>query len=164
MHHAKRPLGLWIRAIWSIAASSKGISARKLMEMQGITCKVAWQRGHRSRAMMIFQDLVLCGVVEIDEMYAGAPPRKTYGGGFAGVQSGRGPRRPLVLTVAERGGRAVVGHIKAGAAISTDGLPAYRKAAAGHMHMTVTYSWAEFVARDPVGLKIDAHPNTAEGI
>ena len=104
MHRTRLPLGQWLRAIWLIVASSKGMSARKLSEMLGITYKVAWHMGHRIRAMMADENVVLSGVVEMDEIYAGAPPRKKHGGGPSGVKSGRGPRRPLMLTMAERGG------------------------------------------------------------
>jgi transposase-like protein len=180
MHRTRLPLGQWIRAIWLIAASSKGISARKISEMLGITYKTAWHLGHRIRAMMIGGDLVLSGVVEMDEVYAGAPPRKRHGGGPTGAKTGRGPRRPLVLTIAERNGRVILrrieshstaaikaaadGRIADGAIIATDALPAYRKVAAGHAHLTVTHSAGEYVARDPAGLGVDAHTNTAEAI
>jgi hypothetical protein len=70
-------------------------------------CKVAWHLGHRIRSMMTSHDLVLSGIVEMDEIYAGAPPRKKHGGGPTGVKSGRSPRRPLILTIAERGGDVV---------------------------------------------------------
>ena len=49
MHRTKLPLGQWLRAIWLVVASSKGVSARKLGEMLGITYKVAWHLGHRIR-------------------------------------------------------------------------------------------------------------------
>ena len=39
------------------------------------------------------------------------PPRKRHGGGPTGVKSGRGPRRPLVLTMVERGGRVALERI-----------------------------------------------------
>lgn len=113
MHRTKLPLSQWLRAIWLIAASSKGISARKLSEMLGITYKVAWHLGHRIRSMMAGGDIVLAGVVEMNEIYAGASPRKKHGGGPTGVKPGRGPRRPLVLTIAERGGRACSGASRA---------------------------------------------------
>lgn len=52
MHRTKVPLGQWLRAIWLMVSSSKGISATKLGEMLDITYKVAWHLGHRIRAMM----------------------------------------------------------------------------------------------------------------
>lgn len=35
---------------------------------------------------------------------------------------------------------------------------------AGHTHLTVTHSAGEYVARDPAGIGVDAHTNTAEAI
>lgn len=180
MHRTRLPLGQWLRAIWLIIASSKGISARKLSEMLGVTYKVAWHLGHRIRAMVTDESVVLSGVVEMDEVYAGAPPRKPHGGGPSGVRSGRSPRRPLVLTMAERGGpvvfQRIVSHsinaiqnashnrISADAVVSTDALPAYRKAVAGRSHITVKHSAGEFVRCDAGGAGIDAHTNTAEAV
>ena len=180
MHRTKLPLGQWLRAIWLIAASSKGISARKLSEMLSVTYKVAWHLGHRIRSMMGDRHLVLCGVIEMDEIYAGAPPRKLHGGGPTGAPTGRGPRRPLVLTMVERGGRVVLERIAShssraigaaaepkldpGAVIVTDALPAYGRVAAGHAHLTVTHSSGKYVARDPLGVGVDAHTNTAESV
>ena len=178
MHRTKLPLAQWLRAIWLIISSSKGISARKMSEMLGVTYKVAWHLCHRVRAMMIDRSIVLSGIVEMDEIYAGAPPRQPHGGGPSGVRSGRGPRRPLVLTMAERGGSVlferIASHsinairnashnrIVASAIFSTDALPAYRKAVAGRAHIAVKHSAGEFVRRDADGSGVDAHPNTAE--
>lgn len=178
MHRTRLPLGQWLRAIWFVAASSKGISARKLSEMLGVTYKVAWHLGHRIRAMMTDESVVLSGIVEMDEIYAGAPPRKKHGGGPSGVKSGRGPRRPLVLTMAERGGpvafRRIASHstsairgashnrISGDAVVSTDALPAYRKAVSGRAHISVKHSTGEFVRKNAGGAGVDAHTNTAE--
>lgn len=180
MHRTRLPLAQWLRAIWLMASSSKGVSARKISEMLGITYKVAWHLGHRIRAMMSDRQIMLSGVVEIDEIYAGAPPRKLHGGGPTGVPTGRGPRRPLVLTMIERGGNVVLQEIKShsskaiGAAVrprlmhdaivATDALPAYRSVAKGHTHLTVVHSAGQYVSRDPAGIGIDAHTNTAESV
>lgn len=180
MHRTRLPLGQWLRAIWLIASSSKGVSARKIGEMLGITYKVAWHLGHRIRAMMSDRQITLSGVVEIDEIYAGAPPRQPHGGGPSGAPSGRGPRRPLVLTMVERGGKVALERIKShssraigaaaapkidsGAIIVTDALPAYKRVAKGHTHLTVTHSAGEYVIRDPAGIGVDAHTNTAESV
>lgn len=180
MHRTRLSLGQWLRATWLFASSSKGISARKIGEMLGITYKVAWHLGHRIRAMMSDRQIILSGVVEIDEIYAGAPPRKPHGGGPSGVPTGRGSRRPLVLTMVERGGQVLMEQIKshsseaigaaatpkiaADAIIATDSLPAYGRVVKGHTHLTVNHSAGEFVARDPAGIGMDAHTNTAESI
>lgn len=180
MHGTRLPLGQWLQAIWLISASSKGISARKLGEMLGITYKVAWHLGHRVRAMMSDRQIRLSGLVEMDEIYAGAPPRKRHGGGPSGARSGRGPRRPLVLTMVERGGRVVLERIAShssaaiGAAASsrldpaatvmTDALPAYRRVARGHRHLTVNHSAGQYVDHGAGGPGVDAHTNTAEAV
>lgn len=163
MHRTRLPLGQGLRAIWLISASSKGISARKLGEMLGLTHKVAWHLCHRIRSMMTNRQISLDGVVEMDEIYAGAPRRMKQGGGPSGVPTGRGPRRPLVLTMVERGGRVVLeriashstaaitrassGTISLSATIITDALPAYRGTAGAREHLVVVHSAGQFVAR-----------------
>ncbi|WP_134727283.1 IS1595 family transposase [Paracoccus luteus] len=180
MHRTRLPLGQWLRAIWLLSSSSKGISARKLAEMLGLTYKVGWHLCHRIRTMMGDRQISLSGVVEIDEIYAGAPPRKPHGGGPSGVPTGRGPRRPLVLTMVERSGRVVLERIAShssaaigravaptvdpAATIITDTLPAYRRVAAGHEHLTVVHSAGQFVVPDAGGSGVDAHTNTAEAV
>jgi hypothetical protein len=62
--------------MWLMSASSKGMSAMKLAEGLGVAYQTAWRLGHRIRAMMAEDSPVLRGVVELDEMYAGAAPRK----------------------------------------------------------------------------------------
>ena len=180
MHRTRLSLSQWLRAIWLIAASSKGISARKLFEMLGITYKVAWHLGHRIRAKMANESVAPPGIVEMDEISAGAPPRRPHGGGPSGVKSGRGPRRPLVLTMVERDGlvifqriashsiAAILGashnRLAGDAVISTDALPAYRKAVSRREHITVKHPADEFVRRDAGGPGVDPHTNTAEAV
>ncbi len=190
MHRTKLPLGQWLRAIWLVVASSQGISARKLGEMLGITYKVAWHLGHRIRSMMAEGALVLGslgGVVELDEVYAGAPPRpqnRKPGSPppVSAAPSGRGTKRPLVLTMVERDGSAVMKrieshstkaieeaarpHLGSLATLSTDALPAYRRVAAAgaHPHLTVSHSAGEFVAHDPQAAMPPAHTNAAESL
>lgn len=94
------------------------------------------------------QQISLTGIVEIDEIYAGASPRQHHGGGPSGVPTGRRRQRPLVLTLVERGGRVVLERIAShssaaigkaveptvdpAATIISDALPAYRRVSAGH--------------------------------
>jgi transposase-like protein len=76
MHRTHLPLLTWAQAIYLIVVSSKGVSAVKLSEMLGVSYETAWHLGHRIRAMMAEDNPLLANVVEIDETYAGAPPRK----------------------------------------------------------------------------------------
>ena len=115
MHRTHLPLLTWAHAIYLIVSSSQGISAVKLSEMLGISYPSAWHLGHRVRAMMAAANPILSGVVEIDEMYAGARPRKRTkssrdhddAGAPPANRKGRGTKRPLVLVAAKRGGDVV---------------------------------------------------------
>lgn len=80
-------------------------------EMLGLSYKVAWHLGQCIRTMTSGQQISLTGIVEIDEIYAGASPRQHHGGGPSGVPTGRRRQRPLVLTLVERGGRVVLERI-----------------------------------------------------
>jgi hypothetical protein len=135
--------------------------------------------------MMAEDSPVLRGVVELDEMYAGAAPRKRAkrahdhdGDDPASVNvRGRGTKRPLVLVAVERGGRveaqviathskaaiaqALEGKLDAAAVVMTDGLPAYKHFGAKHTHLAVNHSAREYARTDDkTGLR--AHVNTVE--
>lgn len=176
MESSRLPVSVWLRGLWLILSSSKGISSLKLGEMLGIQQRSAWFLAHRVRAMMSWavRAPISGETVELDEVYAGAPPRQRAGGGPSGVKAGRGPRRPLVLTAAARGGEArfkvIASHsraeistatgaiIRSANTVMTDALPAY--AFLGKAHRFVTHSAKEFVRRDPTGPPV--HVNTTE--
>jgi hypothetical protein len=108
------PLRTWLIAIWLMSASSKGISSLKLAEWLGLQYRTTWHLAHRIRAMMAEDSPVLRGLVELDETYAGAPPRKRAKPEREDDDrdpppanlKGRGTKRPLVLVAAERGARS----------------------------------------------------------
>ena len=171
MHRTHLPLLTWAHAIYLIVASSKGISAMKLGEILGISYPAAWHLAHRVRAMMAESNPVLAGVVEIDEMYAGAPPRKRAKPARDHDDSeppanptGRGTKRPLVLVAAARDGdvvakvipthgkadiaAAVDGVLDRGATVMTDGLPAYKHIGKTQPHLAVNHSGREYARTD----------------
>ena len=169
MHRTHLPLLTWAQAIYLTVSSSKGISAVKLSEMLDVHYVTAWHLGHRIRAMMAERHPVLSGVVEIDEMYAGAPPRKRARSsrdddGDPPNPTGRGTKRPLVLVAAERGGDVVAkvipthgkaaiaaaldGVVEANATVMTDGLPAYRHIGKTQPHLAVNHSARGYARTD----------------
>jgi hypothetical protein len=180
MHRTHLPLVTWIEAMWLISASSKGISAMKLAEWLGVAYKTAWHLGHRIRAMMAEDDPVLRGIVELDEIYAGAAPRKQakpardHGPDDmvpAPNTTGRGTKRPLVLVATE--GRCT-GDPDArqdcdcrgtaretDAVVMTNGLRAYKHFGKKHTHQSVNHSAREY-ARTDNGSGHRVHVNTAE--
>ena len=172
MHRTHLPLLTWLQAFYLIVASSKGISAVRLGEMLGVSYPTAWFLGHRIRAMMAEQNPILSGVIEVDEMYAGAPPRKRAKPARDHDDSepppanpkGRGTKRPLVLVAAERGGKvaaqvipthgkvaiaeALDGKLAPDAVVMTDGLPAYKHLGAERTHLSVNHSGREYARTD----------------
>ena len=172
MHRTHLPLLTWAHAIYLIVSSSKGISAVKLSEMLGISYPSAWHLGHRVRAMMAEANPILSGVVELDEMYAGAPPRKQAKSSQdhddddapPANRKGRGTKRPLVLVAAKRGGDVVAkvipthgkeaiasaleGVLDGTAAVMTDGLPAYKHIGETEVHLAVNHSAREYARTD----------------
>lgn len=91
---SKIPLNLWLQAVHLMCASKKGISAKQLERMLGVTYKTAWFMAHRIREAMTADPKNLLGgpgssgIVEADETYWGTAkdaegikyPAKTGGG------------------------------------------------------------------------------------
>lgn len=132
MQGSHLPLLTWAQAIYLVTSSSKGISAVKLGEMLGVSNKTAWFLGHRIREMMSEREVLLSGFVEIDEAYAGAPPRKKSKSGDnddqdgGSTKTGRWTDRPMLLVAAERHGpvvtKTIPTHSKAAMKVALEGM------------------------------------------
>ena len=135
--------------------------------------------------MMAEANPILAGVVEIDEMYAGAPPRKPakpsrdHDDQELKNPQGRGTKRSLVLVAAKRGGDVVAkvirthgkgaitsaldGVLNDTATVMTDGLPAYKYIGKTQPHHAVNHSAREYARTDElpayrwIGSKFPAH-------
>lgn len=93
---SKIALHVWLQAVHLMCASKKGISAKQLERMLGVTYKTAWFMSHRIREAMTTNPTNLLGgpgssgIVEADETFWGTAkaedgtkyPAKT-GGGYA---------------------------------------------------------------------------------
>ena len=91
---SKVGLHLWLQAVHLMAASKKGISAKQLERMLGVTYKTAWFMAHRIRESMKAEPTNMLGgpgssgIVEADETFWGTAkdaegikyPAKTGGG------------------------------------------------------------------------------------
>lgn len=172
MHRTHLSLLTWAQAIYRIVAFSKGNSDSKLSEMLGISYPSAWYLGHRVRAMMAEANPLLAGVVELDEMYAGAPSRKRAKSSRASEEcqtppanpKGRGTKRSLLRIAAERGGKvaarvipthgkapiaeALEGKLAPDAVVMTDGRPAYKPLGTERTHLYVIHSDREYARID----------------
>jgi transposase-like protein len=171
MERSHIPLHKWLLATHLMAASKKGMSAKQMERMLGITYKSAWFLCHRIREAMdgAAPQGPLGGqntVVEADESYVG------------GKAKNRATRKPApkkaIVALIERDGKAksfhvanvtakevrslVVTHIDRASYLMTDESPIYTRMGrefAGHG--TVNHSAGEYVTTG--GFK---HSNTAE--
>jgi transposase-like protein len=75
LHATKLPLSTWLKALWLILQSDKGLSSIRLAEALGVSQPTAWRIGHALR-LMLARENPLGGTVEIDEFFLGGRPKK----------------------------------------------------------------------------------------
>lgn len=101
-HKSSTPLTAWFYAIFLMASTRCGISAKQLERELGVTYKTAWRMFQQIRSMLD-ESPRLKGEVEVDETYVGA--RKKGSGGKGTGKMGRGAaNKTVVVGAAEREG------------------------------------------------------------
>lgn len=109
MERSHVPLHKWLLATHLMAASKKGMSAKQIERMLGVTYKTAWFLMHRIREAMDEANNPhdpLGGpdkVIESDEAYVGGAKKKRL--------SGKVAAKKKIVTLVERGGRARSFHV-----------------------------------------------------
>lgn len=88
LHSTKLPLRVWLKAMWLLLQSDKGLSSVRLAEILGVSQPTAWRMGHALR-LMVARENMLDGTVEIDHFHLGGSPRKRPDD----PPSGTGPER-----------------------------------------------------------------------
>ena len=107
---SKVGLHLWLQAMHLMSASKKGISAKQLERMLGVTYKTAWFMGHRIREAMKTDPTTMMGgdgssgIVEADETYWGT--RGDLPKGKAG-----GAHKMKIMSLVERDGEKRSYHV-----------------------------------------------------
>jgi transposase len=98
-------LHLWYYAMYLMASTRCGISAKQIQRETGVTYKTAWRMFKQIRSLLSEPDMQLEGLsVEMDESYFG-PKRKR--GGKRGRPSASDSTKQCVVGIVERGGRAI---------------------------------------------------------
>src|SRR5664280_1792421 len=101
--HSSTSLRLWYYAMYLMASTRCGISAKQVQRETGVTYKTAWRMFRQIRSLLSEGDMQLEGeAVEVDEMYMGGKRK----GGTGRPMRGDKVKTP-VLGMVERKGRVV---------------------------------------------------------
>src|SRR5919107_2089851 len=94
-------LRLWFYAMYLMASTRCGISAKQLERELGVTYKTAWRMFHKIRSLLDQDDGFLVGTVEADEAYIGGQAKWRNRGVPEGKGRGTVGKTP-VLGIAQR--------------------------------------------------------------
>ena len=164
---SRTPLRVWFHAIFIMASTRCGVSAKQLERETGVTYKTAWRMFKQIRSLLQ-EDDTFSGPVEADETYMGGRRKGTPRG-----RPGAGSHKVPVFGVVERGGRVMavtVPNVKKATlmphltkkvlpheTVYTDELASYNDLTkVGYQHHRVNHSEGIYVAGT-------AHTNTIEG-
>src|SRR5258708_18455716 len=96
-------LRLWFYAMYLMASTRCGISAKQIQRETGVTYKTAWRMFRQIRSLLSEPDMQLEGsTVEVDEMYHGGKRKNGRGRPMRGDK-----QKTTVLGVVERKGRVI---------------------------------------------------------
>ena len=171
----KVPLPKWFMAIGLMVNASKGLSSCQMARDLGLTQQTAYNMQQRIRAEMAktLGAKLLRGIVEADESYFGAKPRKRSNNDNHQNRRGRGTSKTAVIGVVERRGNVVaqvVENLKGttisdfirqsvdpeGSHLFTDGFKSYSS-----VKKFITHSVINHTLRKVQGI---VHTNTIEGV
>ena len=98
-HKSHTPLRIWFEAIYRMASTRCGISAKQIQREMGVTYKTAWRMFHQIRDLLGEDIANLDGEVEVDETYIGGKKKGKRGRGAEG--------KSKVIGAVQRGGKVV---------------------------------------------------------
>lgn len=173
-------LHLWFYALYIMASTRCGVSAKQLERELGVSYKTAWRMFHLIRNQVMTQDdTPLEGDVEMDETFVGGKPRQADRNASrretADGKIRRGPLmdKPVVFGAVERGGRVRANvvpnrgfytlaeqaktYVLPASTVFTDDYGAYKTIGKGYAaHHRINHSEKVYVSGD-------VHTQTIEG-
>jgi transposase-like protein len=171
-------LKLWFDAIYLMASTRCGISAKQLEREIGVTYKTAWRMFNKIRSMLGPDDDFFSGTVEMDEAYIGGRAKWKKRGKPRPTGRITSPTKVPVFGMAQRGASGTHGKVVAqvvdgvseahlaphfrkrvlpASVVYTDDWAAYDKLGReGYRHSRIAHSQKVYVDGD-------VHTNTIEG-
>jgi transposase len=172
-HKSSTSLHLWFYAMYLMASTRCGISAKQLERELGVTYKTAYRIAQKIRHDLMAQDEAVFegdAPIEIDETYHGGSRRGTKHGRPSTAAS----HKTAVLGMAQRGGKVfattvencsraaimphVIERVMPASTVYTDDMATYRDVLnkCGYKHTRINHSEKIYVSGD-------VHTNTIEG-
>jgi transposase-like protein len=172
-------LRLWFQAIYLMASTRCGISAKQLEREIGVSYPTAWRMFKEIRSLLADDDWPLTGTVEVDEAYIGGMGKwKHHQGPRADYRAEATSSKSMVLGMAERregqsariaaqvvdpatDGRSLAGRVSkrlfpASTVFTDEALHYWGLGERGYHHSRVNHSQQVYVSGD-------VHTNTIEG-
>jgi transposase-like protein len=171
-------LKLWFYAIYLMASTRCGISAKQLERELGVTYKTAWRMFHKIRSLLDQGDPLFGGTVEADEAYVGGAAKwrnkgipENKGRGpvdktpvFGMAQRGQGDKGGTIVArvVDDAGAKSILPHVRTKvlpeSVVYTDEAAVYRYNLPdmGYQHDWVSHTNKVYVSGD-------VHTNTIDG-
>jgi transposase len=104
--HSSTSLRLWYYAMYLMASTRCGISAKQIQRETGVTYKTAWRMFRQIRSLLSETDMRLEGAsVEIDETYVGGKRKNRHA--TRGMRGRDNDEKTPVFGMVERGGRVI---------------------------------------------------------
>lgn len=104
--HSSTSLRLWYYAMYLMASTRCGISAKQIQRETGVTYKTAWRMFRQIRSLLSEPEMQLEGsAVEMDETYVGGKRKNKHGN--RGVRGRDNDEKVPVFGMVERGGRVI---------------------------------------------------------
>jgi transposase-like protein len=121
-HKSSTSLQLWFYAMYLMASTRCGISAKQLERELGVTYKTAWRMLNLIRNQLMEQDdEMLQGDVEVDETAGGGRVRASDSARGKAYVRTKVSRRPTIWAAVERGGRVKAQVVKSRGTIDVEG-------------------------------------------
>lgn len=166
-HKSVTPLRSWFYAMFLMASTRTGISAKQLERELGVTYKCAWRIFSQIRKLMADSDPYFFGEIEADETYIGGKRPGPRGRGANGKTPvfglvNRSNRQAVAKVITNVRTKTlmpyITKHVAPSSPVFTDELRSYRRLTLmGYRHETIQHSAKEYV-------RGEVHVNNVENL